>query len=368
MMKFLDDNREIPRPQQLSLGFDRTEPDDLKRVMAFLDDRPLLDAPICLSELFTWFSQSTGDRSGGRFVRCVSALFSDRMISCVMNGDMRLSHHSSFFLEDTHGWDRIQVMARRRLSPEALVEVVACCRVFGGMGCPADQDDLSRYLLDSLNRWTSMLASFGRKGRAGGYPGLEDIQFCLEFIQEWGNILDPFERLSFIHRRHAEGVSFFETLSRLKQFYESGALRWDAWRKWLDKFCEFQSTITTDPTISAEFFRLQEILQMAAPWNHLETVDALIERIVPVYERHRDERFARMQQETIQRIDGMIETIVSMLNTAQAPNEVRNAALVDLQKIRRAVDKEMPDSHILKQRDMVEEVFEKAQDIALSCN
>ncbi len=62
----------------------------------------------------------------------------------------------------------------------------------------------------------------------------------------------------------------------------------------------------------------------------------------------------------------MIETIVRMLNTAQASNEVRNAALIDLQKIRRVVEKDRPGSPTLKQRDRVEEAFEKAQDIVLS--
>lgn len=368
MTKHLDIHREIPRLQQLSLGFDRTDPDDLRRIMAFLDGRQASDAPVCLSELFTWFSESTGDGSGDRFVRCVSSLFSDRMIFCLMDGEVWLSHHSSFFLEDPYGWDRVWVMVRRRLPSEVLTEIVSCCREFGRLDCPADQDDLNGYLTDSLNRWMSMLEASGIKADAGGYPGSEDIRSCLEFVQEWRKILDPTERLWIIHRRQAEVVSFFETLSRLQNFFEGGILRWDAWRKSFEKFSAFQTAIVTDPTASADYFRLQEILEMAAPWNHLQTVDILIERITPVYERLRENKLTRIQQETIERIDGMIATIVHMLNEAQAPRETRNVALVDLQKIRRAVDTSKPDDHILKQRDMAEEAFEKAQDFVLSCD
>lgn len=366
IMNKANDDRAFFNHLQLPLGFEKTDPGDLKRVLAFLDDRSSADTPIFFSDVFSWFSGQSDAWSGGRFARSISTLFSDHMISCVMDGNTYLSHHSSIFLEAPDQWARIQVIPRKRLSVEELEEVVALCRSILGMDCLADQDELTHFLIGCLNRWKSSLTVFNSLAEAGRYPGAADIRSCFSFIQAWQSIADPYDKISFVRNAKAELKSFCDTFVRLKNFYEGGTARWDSGRKLIEKFIEFQSIIERDAEATSDLLKLRHVLEMEHPWNELDAMDALIARIKPVYERIRNERYSLLQHDTLLQIDRMIEAISQLLEESHARSDLRNVALVDLQKIKKAITLNKPDSHIFKQREIAEEAFEKAQDVVLS--
>jgi len=364
------------RHLQLPLGFSKTDPGDLKRVLAFLDDHAPAESPVSLAKVFSRFSDQPDAWSGARIARIISSLFSDRMISCVVNGDASLQHHSSVFLEAPDQWERIQVIPRKRLEPCELEAVVDTCRkifgqkIFGqkifGMACPPDQEDLTHFLGGCLKQWKALLAGFGRLAETGQYPGAADIRSGLSFIQTWLAIPDPYEKICFVRDGKAALVSFSHTVVRLKDFYENGIVRWESWRKSLEKFTAFQSEIEAVPEAAAGLSRLRHVLTMQRPWDDLDGMDELIARIKPVYDRIRNERFTRFQHDTLLQINRMIETISGLLENAHARDEVRNMALVELQKIKKAIEIERPGGLISKQREIAEEAFEKAQDIVFS--
>jgi hypothetical protein len=62
----------------------------------------------------------------------------------------------------------------------------------------------------------------------------------------------------------------------------------------------------------------------------------------------------------------MIETISGSLKNVHARDEIRNKALFELQKIKKAIESEKPNSLIFKHWEIAEEAFENAQDIVLS--
>jgi hypothetical protein len=62
----------------------------------------------------------------------------------------------------------------------------------------------------------------------------------------------------------------------------------------------------------------------------------------------------------------MIETISELLENVHARDEVRNMALVELQKIRNVIETDSPGDLIIKQREIAEEAFEKAQAIVIT--
>ena len=354
------------RHLQLPLGFGRTEPGDLKRVWAFLDDHSASEQPIWLSTVFSRFSGQPDAWSGARSVRIISSLFSDRMISCVLNGNVFLHHHSSAFLETPDQWERIQVIPRKRLASCELEAVVDTCKNISGMDCPPDQDDLTHFFGGFLKQWKTLLAGFGRLAETGKYPGAEDIRSCISFIQAWLAIPGPYEKICFVRDGKVALVSFSHTVVRLKGFYENRAGRWESWQQALENFTGFQSEIEADPETAAGLSRLRHILEMQHPWEDLDGVEDLIARIKPVYNRIRDERFTLLQRETLLQINRMIETISELLDNVRAKDELRNLALVELQKIKKAIESDRPGSFISKQREIAEEAFEKAQDIVFS--
>lgn len=366
-MKIANDDKVFSRHLQLPLGFSKTEPGDLKRVLAFLDDSSTSEQPVSLSKVFSVFSGQPDAWSGARIARIISSLFSDRMISCVVNGNVFLHHHSSVFLEAPDQWERIQVIPRKRLSSCELEAVVDTCKNIFGMDCPPDQDDLTHFLGGFLKQWKALLAGFGRLAETGQYPGAADIRSCISFIQSWLAIPDPYEKICFVRDGKAALVSFSHTVIRLKDFYENWIVRWESWQQSLEKFTGFQSDIEDDPEAAAGLSRLRHILEMRSPWDDdLDCMDDLIARIKPVYNRIRDERFTLLQHDTLLQINRMIETISELLENVHAKDEVRNMALVELQKIKKAIEFDRPGSLISKQREIAEEAFEKAQDIVFS--
>jgi hypothetical protein len=76
--------------------------------------------------------------------------------------------------------------------------------------------------------------------------------------------------------------------------------------------------------------------------------------------------FIRMQHDTLLQINRMIETISDLLENAHARDDIRNTALVELQKIKKAIELDKPGSPISKQRKIAEEALEKTQDIVFS--
>jgi len=365
-MKIANDDKVSSRHFQLPLGFSKTDPGDLKRVLAFLDDSSSAELPVSLSKVFSRFSEQPEAWSGARIARVISDLFSDRMITCVMNGHAFAHHHSSVFLEAPDQWERIQVIPRKRLSSWELEAIVDTCRKIFGRGCPPDQDDLIHFIGGCLKQWKASLAAFGRLAETGQYPGAADIRSSLSFIQAWLAIPDPYERICFVRDGKASLVSFSHTVVRLKDFYENGIIRWESWQKSIKKFIAFQPEIEADPEAAAGLSRLRRVLEMQRPWDDLDCMDDLIARIIPVYERIRDERFTLLQHDTLLQINRMIETISELLENVHARDEIRNMALVELQKIKKAIEIERPNSLISKQREIAEEAFEKAQEIVFS--
>ena len=351
---------------QLPLGFNRTDTGDLQRILAFLDDRSAAGIPVSLSDVFSWFSGQPDAWYGRRFARSISLLITDHMISCVMNGNTFQNHHSSIFLEYPDQWAQIQIIPRKRLSMDELKEVVTTCQTILYMDCPDDQDGLTRFLIGCLNRWKSSLTVFHSLAEAGNYPGAADIRFCLSFIQAWLAITDPFEKISFVRNGKAELSSFYDMFVRLKDFFETKTARWESWRKSLENFTDFQPALEKDAEVASDLSKLRHVLEMAHPWDELEGMDALIVRIKPVYERIRNEKYDLLQDDTLSQIEGMIKTISQLLEKVHARSDVRNMALVELQKIKKAIAIDMPNSHIFKQREIAEEAFEKAPDIVMS--
>jgi len=364
-MKMANDDKVFSRHLQLPLGFNRTDPVDLKRVMAFLDDSASAEPPVSLSVVFSRFSGQPEAWSGARIVRIISSLFSDRMISCVVNGTVSLQHHSSVFLESPELWDRIQLIPRKRLTPGEIAAVSETCQKVFGMDCPMDQDALTNYIGECLKRWKTSLAVFARLAETGRYPGAADIRACLSFIRTWLAILDPYEKIRTVCDGQAALVLFSNTFFRLKDFYENGIGRWESWQKSIERFIDCQTEIGSDPQTAADLSSLRRILEMQRPWDEFDRIDDIIARIKPVYDRIRDERFTRLQHDTLLQINRMIETISELLENVHARDAVRNMALVELQKIKKAIERDKPGSLIFKQREIAEEVFEKAQDIVL---
>jgi hypothetical protein len=365
-MKMANDNKDSFRHLQLPLGFIRTDPDDLKRVMAFLDDSTSVDSPVLLSKVFSRFSGQPEAWSGARIAGTISSLFSDRMISCMINGNISLQHHSSVFLESPDQWDRIHVMPRKRLASCEMEGIVDTCQKIFGLDCPVAQDELTLFLVERLKQWKASLAAFARLAESGKYPGAADIRSCLSFIREWLAIPDPYEKICVVRDGKAALVSFSRTFFQLKDFYENGIGRWELWRNSIEKFTAFHSEIEADTEAASGLSRLRRILEMQRPWDDLDCIDDIIARIKPVYEHIRDEKFNRIQHDMLLQITRMIETISELLDNAHARDEVRNMALVELQKIRNIIETDKPGNLIFKQLEIAEEAFEKAQDIVFS--
>jgi len=365
-MKMANDDKVSSRYFQLPLGFNKTDPGDLKRVMAFLDDRSSAELPVLLSEVFSRFSEQSDAWSGARIARTISSLFSDRMISCVVNGNASLYYHSSIFLEAPDQWERIQVIPRKRLESCEMEAIVDACQKIFGMDCPSDQDDLIHFLGVCLKQWESLLASFSNLAETRQYPGAKDIRSCLFFIQVWLAKSDPYEKICAVRDMESALSSFSRKFIQLKGFYENWIVRWEFWRRSIEQFIEFQSEIEDDPEAAAALSRLRHVLEKQNPWDDLNCMDDLITQIKPVYERIRDERFTLLQRDMLLKIDQMIETISGSLENVHARYDVRNKALFELQKIKKAIESERPNSLIFKHWEIAEEAFENAQDIVLS--
>ncbi|MBI5590179.1 MAG: hypothetical protein HY881_06815 [Deltaproteobacteria bacterium] len=365
-MKMAKGDKVFFRHHQLPLGFNKTDPGDLKRVLAFLDDNSPAEPPVTLSKVFSRFSGQPDAWSGARIAEIISCLFSNHMISCSVNGNVFQHHHAGVFLETPDQWERILVIPRKRLVSSELDAVVSTCQKIFGMDCPPDQDDLAYFLVDCLKQWKASLTGFGRMAEAGQYPGAADIRSCLSFIQVWLTIPDPYDKIRALSDGKAALVSFSHIVVRLKDFYENGIGRWGSWQKSLEKFTAFQPEIEDDPEAAVGLSKLRRVLAMQSPWNDLECMDDIISRIKPVYDRIRDERFNMLQRDTLLQINRMIETISGLLENVHARDAVRNTALVELQKIKKAIELDRPGGLISKQREIAEQAFEKAQDIVLS--
>jgi hypothetical protein len=364
-MKKTNDSKIVTRHLQLPLGFNKADPRDLKRVLAFLDDTSASESPVFLSKVFSRFSGPPDAWSSARIARIISSLICDRMVSCAID-DNACQQHCSSLLEAPDQWERVQLIPRKRLESSEFGAVIDTCQKIFGIECPLDQDDLTLFLDGCLKQWKASLAAFGRLAETGQYPGAADICYCLSFIQEWLAIPDPFERICVVRDGKAALVSFSHSFFRLKDFYENGVDRWVSWRKSLEKFTAYQSEIEDDPEAFTCLLKLRRVLEMHSSWDDFDCVDGMIARVKTVYNRIHDEKFALLQQDTLLEINRMIETISGLLETAHARDEVRNMALVELQKIRKAIELNRPCDLISKQREMAEEAFEKAQDIVFS--
>lgn len=286
-MKNANHDKFVPRYFQLPLGFSKTEPGDLKRILAFLDANAPMEPPVLLSQVFSRFSGQPHAWSGDRIVSAVSDLLSDRLVSCVIDGDVYLHHHSCVFLEMPDQWERIELIPRKRLTFGEMAAVFDTCRKIFGINCPPDQDDLTRFLCSCLKQWKISLAAFVRLAESGPYPGADDVHACISFIQKWLSIADPYEKIRVVLNAKSELMLFYHRFVRLKDFYENRICHWESWRKSLEKF----------------------IL---------------------------------LQHDTSLQINRMIETISGLLENVHARDEVRKVAMVELQKIKKAIELDKP--------------------------
>ena len=138
--------------------------------------------PVLLSKVFSRFSGQPEAWSGARIARIISSLFSDRMISCVVNGNVSLAAP----------FQRLSGDARSMGSDSSHSAKTSDIRRNGGC-CPTPVKRYSAWIArwirmhlihllgECLKQWKTSLAVFGRLAEtgqvsgSGGYP-------CLSFI------------------------------------------------------------------------------------------------------------------------------------------------------------------------------------------
>jgi len=296
--------------QYISLKIDRNEPVYLRDVVSRFIRRPygwpdmevvLLTAKLALAGKISFTMRGTG---------LVLKQAYDSFVGTKKRGEIRIQ--------------KIRQHDERQIkNAKALVK-----NIFNKTFLGSTEADLVELIKAELGTWNSQLKSFQSKSQTGQYPGGEEIEKGLVLI---AGVLEQATNYSIIER-FLDDTSALEDLAEnyedLDDFYNSQFQTWQALSRALnEQFKANAPALERNEEAKKALNELQKIYALSTPYAQLRHIQPLIDKVSLV----NNQLIADKRQHGLKRINLRIQRVETTLNDVNAPDDLRNKALRQLQ-------------------------------------
>ena len=222
----------------------------------------------------------------------------------------------------------------------------------GGSG----EDVLFAFLKQKLTDWHAALLSYEPLAKTGDYPGLSDIQDCLETLRKFVEESDSVRFLTRFVDNKDELHELAENVQELEGFYTNQKRSWvelsDAIRELSGNRLQLNAHESARPAL----LRMDEIRASQRPYNMLREVADLIATARSV----NNELMAAARGPALMEIQRHLDGVRSELDRVSASDSLRKQCITELASLLVAAGKATSIAHIAEAQNAAGDAYDRA--------
>jgi hypothetical protein len=338
---------------------------DLREIETFITLKRSKNQPVILDELTSHFYSKPYGWHEWETVLRLCHLFISEKIYFVHEGNRLEQGECASIITKTSQWKNVKLHERITACAEDLKKAQQIGKtLFGSIG-PDAQGKLTEFLQKSLLKWQSDLNKYRLMAQTGNYPGLKEINHCLDNLKMLLGIHDPFEFIKEFTRQEEILYERADAINNLNEFYKNQLNTWEELRKSIERFNLNKQIIMKNSDAKNALLRMQEILSATCPYSMLREVAGLI----IVVSKVNDKFLLDSRSQALTKIDAYIQQVESYLNEINADNDLRSQSVDYLGQIRKNIESEASIpviSHLLSEAErnlteVIESIDEKTK-------
>jgi hypothetical protein len=237
---------------------------------------------------------------------------------------------------------KITIIKRQTTDPKAIQNARALGKeLFHEMG-PDGEDPLFAFLQNKFRGWQTALTGYKPLADTGNYPGKDEIANGLLLVKKQLACDGSYKFIELLNAQKDDLLDLADDYNDLDQFYEHQKVTWEKLRKAHDRFQLNRLELEKDATAAPALRRMQEILCAASPYSLIKEADGLILTVGTA----NTALITNCRQQTIQKIDGHLETLGKDIDAAKGDSVLRAACLKPLETLKSRVLAEDSLAHI----------------------
>ncbi len=221
---------------------------------------------------------------------------------------------------------------------------------------PNSEEALFSFVKDKLAAWNSDVTGYAPLARTGKYPGLSEIEECIECLRKFVEESDSLRFLKRFVEHKNELLDLAEDIQELKGFYVNQKHTWESLRTAVDELAPNGLQLETHEAAGPALARMVEILATSRPYNVLHEVADLIHTA----QSANNELVSEARSPSIVVIQGFLDSVKAELNTRDASETLRREATNELEKLLETAAQSNSIAHIAQARQTAEGAFDRA--------
>ncbi|PLA74870.1 BREX system P-loop protein BrxC [Hydrogenovibrio sp. SC-1] len=196
------------------------------------------------------------------------------------------------------------------------------------------EKELAEAVTAQINYRLTQLKEFKSKSQALHCPGIKEIENGLVLIANLVDQPNSFALIQSMIDQSEELLDFSEDFEDLDNFYNSQFQVWKTLNEAINiKFKANRSAIEKDDKALQALQTLESIYNMDSPYNQLKNIAGLIETVNSTNEK----LIAEKRKFSLSKVEERIHNIQQQLEGTNAPDELKNKALIHLQACKKRI-------------------------------
>jgi hypothetical protein len=218
------------------------------------------------------------------------------------------------------------------------------------------EEALFAFFKDRLTAWNSDLTSYQPLARTGQYPGLSEIETCVECLRKFVEESDSLRFLKRFVENRDELLDLSEDIQELKGFYTNQRHSWEELRTGVEELSQNRLQLEAHETAGPALSRMEEILSAERPYNLLHEVAALTHTARSA----NDQLVSAARGPVVAEVQGLFDGVTGELDKVSAGEDLRKMATGELTKLIATATQATSIAHIAQVRQTAEVAFDLA--------
>lgn len=344
------------RQLQVQIDDNTTE---IKEVIDYLDMMAIKNHPVILNELVARFNSRPYGWPDFEIALIIARLLVAGTIQILIDNTPVDPSDAVEPLTKSAQWKNIKIKKCMAIDKADIDKAKKLAKeLFGSIG-PDAQDELHKFLQNGLAKWVNDLKSYRQLASTGNYPGLIEIDTCMELINRIFGISDSYEFIKAFSSEKNQLLDAADDMHDLSDFYNNQRTTWEILCKAAEEFKQNREELGKDESASTALKRLYEIRNAQHPYKMLNEVTSLISKVKTVNDKLIEEK----RNSAIAEIDKTISQVNDILKDNNAESELNDTALSGLNEMKDKIKNESSIPHITHLLCMVDYMFREALEI-----
>ena len=215
---------------------------------------------------------------------------------------------------------------------------------------------LFTFLMERLSAWNGDLAGYEPLAKTDKYPGLSEIQNCLNSLRKFVEESDSLRFLNRFVENGEELQDLSQNIRELKEFYTNQKHSWEALRSAVDELAQNRLQLEANGEAGPALARMEEILAAERPYELLKEVADLTHTARSV----NDQLVSDACGPAVGEIQGLLDSVTVELKNVSADETLQTAATADLANLLDSAATATSIAHIAQARQTAEGAYERA--------